>query len=151
FVLAEGCSSQPIFTGEEHVASTSQGLSGLSDGSPCSAASQCSSGFCVDAVCCDTACVNGASGARDEFSCSKIYDINGNVSSVVAGTCTTLAIGEACGNITSMLNGQCIIRGTAINGGGNCPNPPAADLPCYPCATSNDCNAAYPYCDTGIS
>src|SRR4051812_41708257 len=57
----------------------------LAQGLPCLDDSQCGTGHCVDAVCCNSAC---GSGLRDGFSCSNVY---GTVPGLTAGTCKALA------------------------------------------------------------
>lgn len=107
-------------------------------GVPCGNATQCTSGFCVDGVCCDTAC---GAGARDLQACSNIY---GAVPGLVNGTCKTLAAGNACGSLTTV--DPCTWRGTTVNGGNNCPNPPGGSAACFPCVDSGDCSGGFPIC-----
>ncbi|MFT3774784.1 MAG: kelch repeat-containing protein [Minicystis sp.] len=64
------------------------GSCGLSpNGAACSASNQCSSGFCVDGVCCNTAC---GGGANDCQACSVAAGASQD------GTCTALTTGS-CG------------------------------------------------------
>lgn len=110
----------------------------FANGVPCSAPTQCASTFCVDGVCCNTAC---GGGQRDALTCSNVY---GNVVGLVNGTCKTLVTGDACGALQTV--DPCTWRGTFINGGGKCPNPPGGASACFPCATSGDCSGAFPVC-----
>jgi hypothetical protein len=110
----------------------------FANGTPCAGPTQCTSGFCVDAVCCDTAC---GGGARDLLSCSNLYGV---VPGLVDGTCTALTPGDACGSLTSV--NPCQWRGTTVNNGNNCPNPPGGAVACFPCGGPEDCSAAYPVC-----
>src|SRR5262249_36249712 len=84
-------------------------------GTPCANASDCASGFCVDAVCCDSAC---GGGVADTMSCSNIYGV---VPGLVDGTCSSSLIsGDACGALNLPFP-PCTWKGTTINGGGHCP------------------------------
>jgi hypothetical protein len=59
----------------------------LPDGTPCGAPSDCESGFCVDGVCCDTAC---GGGAVDCLSCARASGAHAE------GVCTLLGAGQTC-------------------------------------------------------
>jgi hypothetical protein len=139
FVVA-ACNSQRR-PSPETLGRTHQEL--LVEGSPCTQNSHCDSGFCVDAVCCENACGNGA---RDTFSCSNVY---GTVAGLVDGKCTQLKVGEACGALESF--DPCTWRGTNLNGGHNCPNPPfgSQEFSCYDCSAGQTCPDGVPVCVGG--
>jgi MYXO-CTERM domain-containing protein len=130
------CNSSPAPS--ETVGTQAEAL--FATGVPCSAATQCETGNCVDGVCCNTAC---GGGARDLQSCSNIYGV---VPGLVNGTCTTLTVGNACGSLVSV--NPCTWRGTTVNNGNNCPNPPGGASACFPCTGPADCSGAFPICST---
>lgn len=138
-VFAAACSSRRAPSEAERLGSASAEL--FANGLPCGAATQCTSGNCIDGVCCDTTC---GGGARDLFACSNIY---GAVPGLVNGTCKALVAGNACGSLTTI--NPCTWRGTVVNGGNNCPNPPGGASACFPCATSADCSGGFPTCVNG--
>lgn len=123
----------------EHLGVQSSEL--FADGIPCASGAQCGSTFCVDGVCCATAC---GGGVRDTLACSNVY---GPVAGLVNGTCKTLAVGDACGSLTTV--NPCTWRGTTVNGGNNCPNPPGGASACFPCTTAAQCGGAFPVCVNG--
>ena len=62
------------------------------NGSPCTATAQCSSGFCVDGVCCDSAC-----GGGDDTDCQACSAAAGAlISSTGDGTCRPSRPGRLC-------------------------------------------------------
>ncbi len=128
--------------GQASVGGATAGYGLSENGAPCALETECASGFCVDAVCCDTAC---GGGARDAQSCSNIY---GAVAGLTNGTCTPLGTDDPCGALTSI--SPCTWRGSNLNNGGKCPNPPSGEsVACFPCTDSSDCNAAFPVCVQG--
>ncbi len=135
-LFAAACNSGRRPSVVEELGTTSSAL--FVDGVPCSAASQCGSNNCVDGVCCDTAC---GGGVRDLLACSNVY---GPVNGLANGTCRALVVGNACGSLTTV--NPCTWRGTVVNGGGNCPNPPGGASACFPCAGPGDCSGAFPIC-----
>lgn len=139
FVIA-ACNSQRPIDGEK-LGKTHQPL--LAQGSPCLQNSHCETGFCVDAVCCENAC---GGGERDNFSCSNIY---GTVAGLVDGKCTQLKPGDACGKLETF--DPCTWRGTNLNGGNNCPNPPfgSSAFACYDCGGGTTCPDGVPVCVGG--
>jgi MYXO-CTERM domain-containing protein len=123
----------------EHVDSTAQPL--LAQGQACNLGNQCTSGFCVDTVCCDTACGDGA---RDNMVCSNVYTGD---TPVVGGTCTTVPIGGASGDLEGL--NPCTWRGSTVNGGNNCPAPGngTPNKACYSCSAGNNtCPPGLPIC-----
>jgi hypothetical protein len=138
-VWAAACSSQRAPSRAEHLGSASSEL--FTNGVPCAASTQCTSGNCIDGVCCSTPC---GGGARDLQACSNVY---GTIPGLVNGTCKTLVAGDACGSLTTV--NPCSWRGTVVNGGNNCPNPPGGSSACFPCATSADCSGGFPICVGG--
>jgi hypothetical protein len=58
------------------------------DGTACSAGAECTSGFCVDGVCCDSACGGGSDG--DCQACAKAKG------AATDGTCAAVAAGTVC-------------------------------------------------------
>lgn len=58
------------------------------NGAPCRASSECASGFCIDGLCCSTAC--GTGGADDCMACSVAAGAS------VDGTCSTARVGTTC-------------------------------------------------------
>jgi MYXO-CTERM domain-containing protein len=139
FVVA-ACNSQRQ-AAAERIGKTNQAL--LTQGSPCLQNSHCETGFCVDAVCCENAC---GGGERDNFACSNIY---GTVPGLVDGKCTQLQPGDACGKLETF--DPCTWRGTILNGGHNCPNPPfgATSVACYDCSAGQTCPDGVPVCVGG--
>ena len=140
FVIA-ACNSQARRIDSEKLGTTVQPL--LAQGSPCLQNSHCETGFCVDAVCCENAC---GGGERDNFSCSNIY---GTVAGLVDGKCTQLKPGDACGKLETF--DPCTWRGTVLNGGNNCPNPPfgSSAFACYDCGGGQTCPDGVPVCVGG--
>jgi hypothetical protein len=137
-LVVAACTSGPPPTAET-LGTAASAL--FANGVPCASEGQCTSGFCVDGVCCDTAC---GGGARDLQACSNVY---GKVTGLVDGTCFTLKPGDACGALTTV--NPCTWRGTIVNNGNNCPNPPGGSTACFPCTTSGDCSGAFPVCIGG--
>ncbi len=127
-------------TGRTHAVEAAPTLaSSLLDlGKPCAVDSDCTSGFCIDGVCCESTC---GGGVRDALTCSNIY---GAVAGLTNGTCVALARDDFCGALTSV--NPCTWRGSTINGGGQCPNPPGESVACFPCTTSAECDGAFPVC-----
>ena len=139
-LAAGACSSRRAPTFEmEQLGSVSSEL--FANGLPCAGPTQCTSGNCIDGVCCNTSC---GAGARDLQACSNVYGV---VPGLVNGTCKTLVAGEACGSLTTV--NPCSWRGTVVNKGNNCPNPPGGASACFPCATSADCSGGFPACVNG--
>ena len=136
---AAACSSRRAPSVDEHLGVEASEL--FANGLPCASATQCTSGNCVDGVCRNTAC---GGGARDLQACSNVY---GAVAGLTNGTCHTLVAGDACGSLTTV--NPCSWRGTVVNGGNNCPNPPGGSSACFPCATSADCSGGFPVCIGG--
>jgi hypothetical protein len=72
-------------------------VSGLQDGDPCTAATECASGFCADGVCCDTACEGQCQACNIAQSAGKCVVVTGvphgarplcgSASAECAGTC----------------------------------------------------------------
>lgn len=62
--------------------------SSISNGNACVMANECSSGFCVDGVCCDVACGNG--NATDCQACSM------TAGAAMNGVCGPIALGTVC-------------------------------------------------------
>jgi hypothetical protein len=124
-----------------------------SNGVPCTGAAQCSSGYCVDGVCCDQACdglcyscvvpgsfgtcVAAATGTdpRDECdnqgaaSCGTSGKCDG------AGACAFYAAGLACGSTTPACNtaGSAIVETSACDGMGSCAPDTVQDCNGYRC------------------
>lgn len=136
-LFAAACGSRRA--APERLGSASSEL--FANGVPCGSATQCATGNCIDGVCCDTAC---GGGVRDLMACSNVY---GAVPGLVNGTCKTLVAGNACGSLTTI--NPCSWRGTVVNGGNNCPNPPGGSSACFPCTTSADCSGGFPICVNG--
>jgi Zn-dependent metalloprotease len=84
----------------------------LAKGAPCTSAKPCSTGFCVDGVCCDKACGDGT---NDCEACSKAKGASAD------GVCTAITVscndGNACTSGDACQAGQC--KGTAKS----CPAP----------------------------
>src|SRR5690606_7059218 len=114
------------------------------DGLGCSGPQQCTSGFCVDGVCCDVAC--GASG-DDCQSCA----VAGSV-----GTCTVLSAGTECAGASC--SAGTFTPASACDGvGATCPA--ATTVSCNgltcdgsacrsACDSSSDCVSGH-YCEAG--
>jgi len=78
------------------------------NGGACAAGSECQSGFCVDGVCCDTAC---GGGAVDCQACSVA------AGAAADGTCATLAAGKTCRPVVS----SCDVAETCDGSSLSCP------------------------------
>jgi len=111
---------------------------GWTNGQPCSSNAQCTSGFCVDGVCCDTACGGGVS--TDCQACSLM------AGGTADGTCTPSSgnacnDGNACTQTDTCQSGvctgsnpvictasdQCHVAGACNPGTGACSNPATTD------------------------
>ncbi len=136
------------------------------DGATCTASSQCTSGHCVDGVCCDTACTgscqacsvakkgSGADGVCDNIgadldpdnecaqdsgypaSCKADGLCNG------AGACRQYAkAGTGCGSTATICNGN-VVTGEICNGNGQCnQDPNGVDCTPYLC-TAGACGTS---------
>lgn len=83
-----------------------------SDGTSCSAASQCQSGFCVDGVCCASAC---GGGAADCQACSVA------ASGTTDGTCTPLSAAVAPTQTCRPSAGACDVAEVCSSSSTSCP------------------------------
>jgi len=145
------------------------------NGTPCTGVDQCSSGFCVDGVCCDQpcgfvcytcvapgsfgTCVAAATGTdpRDECdnqgaaSCGTSGKCNG------AGACAFYAAGLACGSTTPACNAasSAIVDSSTCDGMGSCVPDVVHDCNGYRCqnaacgtgpCTSDDVCAPHGFC-----
>ena len=99
-------------------------------GAACSTASQCASGFCVDAVCCTTAACTAADTCHAAGTCQAG---TGVCSSPTLGNSTPCDDGNACTQIDYCQGGTCI--GTS----------PIA-CPSIPCHSANTCNSMTGMC-----
>lgn len=102
------------------------------NGDPCSTAAQCSSGFCVDGVCCDVACGNGAT--DDCAACSVSAGAKTN------GTCAPLVMGTSC----RVSAGTCDVAESCDGSSSVCP----ADAKL---AAGTECRTAVGACDAAES
>lgn len=75
---------------------------GTSTGQTCSSGANCSSGFCVDSYCCDTACGNDSRSDCQACAFSKTLQPN--------GTCAPIAAGTICRNFANPSNIFCDLR-----------------------------------------
>lgn len=109
-------------------------LKGL--GASCSTAASCASGFCVDGVCCNTACSNGP---------CRSCNLPGS-----AGNCAPVAAGTLC--TSASCSGSAFTPAGTCDGAGSCGAP--LTLSCAPyacttagcksaCTTSTDCAAGH--------
>jgi hypothetical protein len=83
-------------------------LGSVTNGSACAIDAECTSGFCRDGVCCDSAC--GGGDPNDCQACSVA------AGSSAVGTCAPIASGSACSDGTSQ-NGSCGPEGSGGAGG----------------------------------
>ncbi len=156
----------------ENLGITQEALGVLTNGKKCVDNSQCASGFCVDAVCCSSACGNGA---RDNIQCSEIYGpipnadthleytepnpgLNGQSphpgqpvgasGDPFPGTCIVLQPGDPCGQLTR--TNPCQWQGKTVTNGGTCPSSgtqsSGACYTCTPATAANDCGGGLPAC-----
>jgi uncharacterized repeat protein (TIGR01451 family) len=100
-------------------------------GGTCQRSTQCSTGDCVDGVCCDTAC-NGQ---------CQACDVTGHV-----GTCTTVSSGEPHGNRATCAGGTTVCAGTCDGTSANSCDYPAAATTCAPAACVNGAAAPVSTC-----
>ncbi len=127
------------------------------NGDPCSAATQCALGFCVDGVCCGTAC---AGGMTDCQACSVAAGaaVNGTCGSTTGNACTdgnactqtdTCQTGTCTGSnpVTCTASDQCHVAGTCNPIDGTCSNPVKGDG--TSCIDGNACTQT-DTCQTGI-
>jgi MYXO-CTERM domain-containing protein len=113
-------------------------VTSLGQGATCSAPSDCASGFCVDGVCCNTACGGGsttdcfacsvAAGASANGSCTALDGIPCNDNNVCTATdvCQTgTCVGS--GTVTCAAMDSCHTAGTCNVTTGMCTNPVKPD------------------------
>jgi len=170
---ANSCSSDAGCVGSSYCAADHSCQSDQGKGATCSAASQCSSGNCVDGFCCDAPC----SGVCQACSAAKTGGVNGTCKAVSVatdpdgecpddgppscghdgacdgvGACRKYANGTACGSTTCSMGMQ---TGYACDGAGKCQQGQSASCDPYACsgaacattcASDADCIAAA-YCD----
>ncbi len=101
---------------------------GLEDGDPCSSPTECLSGFCVDSVCCVSAC--GGNATDDCRACSVA------AGATVDGQCRRLALGTTCRAAT----GPCDVAEVCDGATNACPGDTFA-------SASLECRAAAGGCD----
>ncbi len=97
-----------------------------SNGNPCAAASECASGFCVDGVCCEAACGNGAADCK---ACSVA------LGSALDGKCDSVSNGSACSDGNGCTQTDTCQSGVCM--GGNAVTCTALDQ----CHTAGTCSA----------
>lgn len=83
--------------------------SAIGPGGPCLTADECGSGFCVEGVCCDTAC-----GGEDSEDCQACTIANG---ALVDGTCSPLLAATVC----RTASGQCDVAEACDGSATTCP------------------------------
>jgi len=114
-------------------------VSTLDDGASCTYAGECTSGHCVQGVCCDAPCDGGCVACIAELKESGVDD--GVCGPVVAGTDP----GSDCtddGGSSCLLNGLC-------DGAGACQNyPDSTDCTPEPCTANEECTSGF--CVDGI-
>ncbi len=109
---------------------------GIGNGATCTMGSQCASGFCIDGVCCNSAC---AGGTQDCQACSQLAGAPAD------GTCAPLGAGAACGSGADP--SHCIAGGTCNGTTATCNDTPASStVVCDPSGNASQCIAAY-QCD----
>ncbi|MFI5300093.1 MAG: hypothetical protein ACHREM_18555, partial [Polyangiales bacterium] len=137
----------------------------LSDGAVCAAVTDCTSGFCEEGVCCDTACAGSCnsclasrSGGTDG-TCAPVSSMSKCASCNVDGDCSYTspaycvgkictgpgAVGAPCVGFESCVSGYCV-AGTCTSGALG--QPCAAATDCAPAATY-PCNTLTSRCDSG--
>ncbi|MFH1132760.1 MAG: lamin tail domain-containing protein [Pseudomonadota bacterium] len=106
-----------------------------SNGETCSSITECQSGYCVDSVCCNTAC--GGGNTNDCQACSIAQGASVN------GTCANRANGASC-NDSIYCNGvdTCQTGACSVHAGDPCPGPDG-DTDC-----SESCNESSDNCTT---
>ncbi|MFT3775395.1 MAG: MYXO-CTERM sorting domain-containing protein [Minicystis sp.] len=104
-------------------------VTSLAPGKPCTQAAECSTNFCVDGVCCDTACGNGAA---DCSACSAALGATKD------GTCTPLT-GTTCDD-----GNKC--TQTDVCQAGTCKGSPVTCTALDPCHDPGTCNPATGTC-----
>jgi hypothetical protein len=134
----------------------------LSNGDGCTSASECKSSFCVDGVCCDTACQGGcqacvaAKSAGVDGQCRAVPVGNDPDDECAADTgnvcgrtgacsgmngCAMAPSGMACGDTSCM--GNTLSPRPRCNGSGTCAKPPVESCPGnLTCANATTCKAS---------
>jgi len=102
------------------------------DGDPCSLDAECSSGFCVDGLCCDTACGGGATG--DCQACNLVG---------LEGTCSSEAAGAPCGDqgVDCQVNDACDGSGSCTDNGFTPQGTSCGDASETQCTNADTCDA----------
>ena len=88
--------------------STGQCVTGKQPGETCSSAGECGCGFCVDGVCCGTACTGSC------YSCNQAY-----TGGVASGECAPVAAGLSWSDCTAEATSTCGLNGKC-DGSGAC-------------------------------
>ena len=127
-----------------------------SNGAACTAGSECGSGFCVDGVCCDTACGGGAGGDCQACSVAAGAAVDGTCGPSTGNACDD---GDACTQTDACQSGTCTgtnpvtcapldachVAGTCSPATGQCTNPVAPDgTACsdgHTCSTNDTCQS----------
>ncbi len=134
----------------------------LANGAVCAANAECTSGNCIDGVCCNTACgalCQACNVAGSVGTCSNIVAGNDPANECANGACSAGACkldnGQGCAAGSACLSNQCIdgfCCNTACSGtclacnvaglAGTCSNVPNATDPANECAGVTNCNGA---------
>lgn len=126
----------------------------LPNGSSCGAASQCSSGFCVDGVCCNMGCTGQCEACDATGTCVAVTSgppqgtraacagsgvCGGSCSSASRSVCTYPGASTIC--VQQSCTGAVKTLATGCDGAGMCPTPGTFNCPSNACA-GNDCVGA---------
>ena len=102
---------------------------GPGNGEPCASGAACASGFCVDGVCCDTACGGGAGDDCQACSVAAGASSNGACGPTTGNACSDES---ACTVVDACASGVCAGAGSPCLGGTAC-SVSGASFTCAPC------------------
>jgi hypothetical protein len=130
----------------------------LANGTACTSAAECRTGFCSDGVCCDTACTGvcgacnlpGKAGqcspvagapAPGHGACPGSPPCGSTCDGTTVASCTFAGTSTACGTATCNVANEFQPRGSC-NGSGSCILPPKQGCGVYACRAASGCAAS---------
>ena len=127
-------------------------------GAPCSSPSDCTAGWCVDGVCCDSPCGGGdagdcqacsvAAGAAEDGACGPIADGGGCVDGDACTTADTCQGGACVGGapVACTALDACHLPGTCDPATGQCDDPAIECMPADDCHEPGTCDVQTGQC-----